>query len=112
MLTKTFYFDYSLYNSIFLGRKENSNMIFKNRRSELQIAYELINLANKKECKKTHLMYRTNLSYVHFIKYLNFLTTKGMIAEKQNNSEGRIYYVTDKGKKFIDEFKNVLDLIE
>lgn len=87
-------------------------MIFKNRRNELQIVYELVSLAYKQECKKTHLMYKTNLSYVHFTKYLDFLITKGILAERDNNSNGTTYYVTDKGKKFVEEFKNVLDIIE
>ena len=57
-------------------------------------------------------MYQTNLSYNHFIKYMNFLLKKGLLDQKPGNPIGKVYYVTEKGKKFIKKFKNVIDLIE
>ena len=87
-------------------------MRLKNRRSELVIIYDLLSLLEKQELKKTHLMYKTNLSYTHFVKYLKYLLKKEFIAERETgNPIGKVYYITNQGKKFIKEFKNVLDLL-
>jgi predicted transcriptional regulator len=86
-------------------------MIFQNRRGEMEILNEMLHIALTEE-KKTHLMYKTNLSYTVCCTYLNFLLEKGLLASKQGNPTGKIYYVTEKGKRFIDEFKDVYDLLQ
>lgn len=43
---------------------------------------------------------------------MNFLLKKGFLDEKPGNPIGKVYYVTEKGKKFIKRFKNVIDLME
>lgn len=57
-------------------------------------------------------MYQTNLCYNHFVKYMDFLLDKGFLAEKPGNPVGKVYYISEKGKHFINIFKNVLDLME
>jgi len=87
-------------------------MRLKNRRSELIIINDLLSLLEQEELKKTHLMYKTNLSYSHFVKYLDYLLKKELIGIKETgNPIGKVYYITNQGKKFIKEFKNVLDLL-
>ena len=56
-------------------------------------------------------MYQTNLCYNHFIKYLDFLLKNEFLGQKQGNPVGKVYFITDKGKRFVEDFKNVLKLI-
>ena len=87
-------------------------MLFSDKRNEMQILYELLLLAKKRPINKTRLMYQTNLSYNHFIKYLNYMLKYQFLFKKQGNPVGSIYYIGEKGKKFIDTFKNVLDSLD
>ena len=87
-------------------------MLFSDKRNEMQILYELLLLAKKRPINKTRLMYQTNLSYNHFIKYLNYMLKYQFLLKKQGNPVGSIYYIGEKGKKFIDTFKNVLDSLD
>ena len=57
-------------------------------------------------------MYQTNLCYSHFIKYMDFLLEKGLLGKRLGNPVGKMYYATEKGEKFIEEFKNVLVLMK
>jgi len=57
-------------------------------------------------------MYQTNLCYNHFMRYMDFLLDNGFLGEKPGNPVGKVYFVTEKGERFIEEFKNVLALME
>ena len=56
-------------------------------------------------------MYKTNLCYNHFIKYVNFLLEKKLLEVKSGNPTGNIYYTTEKGKKLIENIKNELEIM-
>ena len=77
----------------------------------MEIINELLVLA-KEDINKTRLMYQTNLCYNHFIKYMDFLLDNEFLGEKVGNPVGKVYYITEKGEKFVEVFKNVLDLME
>jgi len=85
-------------------------LIFKNKRSELEIIDQMLISAGE-DVKKTRLMYQTNLCYNHFLEYMDFLLEKGFLGVKVTNPRGTFYYITDKGKKFLESIKNVLDLL-
>ena len=82
-------------------------MIFRNKRSELEIIDQILSLATE-DIKKTPLMYQTNLCYNLFNEYMGFLLEKEFLGVKECNPIGKIYYTTEKGKKFIENIKNVL----
>ncbi len=83
-------------------------MIFENKRSEIEIIGKILSTA-KTKAKKTHMMYNTNLCYTHFIEYMDFLLEKNFIKSENGNPSGKIYSLTDKGEKFLDNINNVLD---
>lgn len=85
--------------------------MFKNKRSELEIISQMLSTANK-EIKKTRLMYKTNMCYVHFTEYMNFLLEKEFLGVKKFNPVGNIYYTTEKGKNFLESIKSVLDQVK
>jgi predicted transcriptional regulator len=76
-------------------------MIFYNKRSELEIIYELLSLSEE-DIKKTSLMYRANLCYTLFNKYLEFLLDKELLTTRSNNWEGKTFLITDKGRNVLD----------
>lgn len=84
-------------------------MIFKNKRSEIEIIDEILTTAQQ-EPKKTCLLYKTNLCYTHFTEYLDFLLEKDFIDIKNGFHSSHTYYVTEKGEKFLDSIENVIQL--
>lgn len=51
--------------------------------------------------KKTHIMYGANLSYVLLTRYLNDALNAGLVNEHSSN-----YVITEKGKVFLETFKD------
>jgi len=76
-------------------------LIVNDKRSETEIIYELLFTAQT-DIKKTHLMYKTNMTYSQLNKYLGFMLKKGLLKEKEIASNGKIFYTTDKGKKVLE----------
>jgi len=86
-------------------------LLFKNKRSESEIIYQILSLATRKDLRKTHLMYKTNLCYNHFLEYLDFLLEKKLLEAKSGNPTGSVYYTTEKGKKLLETIKNALEIM-
>jgi len=57
--------------------------------------------------RKTRIMYQTNLNYAQLKNYLNFLTSKNLLAHK---SDG--YVTSDKGQRFLEAFALVNDVLD
>ena len=87
---------------------EKKDMIFGNKRSESEILSEILFTAER-DAKKTQLLYKANISYTHFIKYLNFLIEKDFIEAKNVNQIGTVYHTTEKGEHFLTNINNVLE---
>ena len=82
-------------------------MIFNNKRSESEIIFELLSSAQE-DIKKTRLMYKVNMTYTQFTKYLDFLLEKDLIIEKNSNSDGKMYCVTQSGKELLEPINIML----
>ena len=83
-------------------------MIFGNKRSELEIVYQILSLAQS-DIKKTRLMYQTNLCYSHFLEYMDYLMEKEFLDVKYGNPVGRVYYTTEKGQQLLQHISTVLN---
>jgi len=86
------------------------NMIFNNKRSELEIVAEILSTALK-ETKKTRLMYQTNLCNSHFKGYIDFLLKKRLLMMQEGNPR-KYYITTGKGEKLLADIMNVLSQIQ
>ena len=82
-------------------------MIFGNKRSESEIIAQIL-FSAEEDAKKTQLLYKSNISYTHFLKYFNFLLDKQFIEVKNGNSIGKVYHTTEKGEHFLENINNVL----
>jgi predicted transcriptional regulator len=63
------------------------------------------------EIKPTHLLYKSNLSHQRMKVYLKELLDKNMIKE-ENKKKKTIYELTDTGRKFIQNFKQMKEFTE
>ena len=86
-------------------------MILTHKRNELQIMFDLLNLAKENPTTKTRFIYQTNLSYTLFIKYLMFLVEHEFLLEQKKDTIKRVYTTTSKGKEFLKEFQDILDVL-
>jgi predicted transcriptional regulator len=83
-------------------------MVLKNR-SRVEILYDIISAA-KPSSKKTHLMYKGNLSYQQLDLYLNFILQNGLLEERFID-DTRLYCITQKGMQFLTLFDDMHNLI-
>lgn len=78
-----------------------SELAVPNRRTSLMIMMELLKNIDE-PIKLTHVLYRTNLSYLRVRKYLDLLIT--MELAKEVVEEHRVFVITEKGKHFLRIF--------
>jgi len=79
----------------------------KASRPKVQIMAEMLSLCREPQCK-THVMYKTNLSWKMLQKYLIHLESLGFLEIQQ---KPRKYVTTQKGLQFVDRWKGVIDLL-
>ncbi len=63
--------------------------------------------------RKTHIMYRANLSYDQLNEYLNFLLDNGLIEKEADvEYEGAIIYkVSSKGRQFLERYSQLQEIL-
>lgn len=61
--------------------------------------------------KKTHIMYRANMSYEQVLLYLSELIEKRFIAQ-DDSQEGVVYRTTDKGREFLIYYNRLTEFLE
>ena len=81
------------------------------RRSKYEIIYDILGVLQKKggPVKPTHVLYGGNLSYDRLKKYMQELEENGLI-EKASHDGKTVYRLTEKGYKFLSEYKKVKEL--
>jgi len=80
-------------------------VLTRTKRNRLETLNAILT-TSAKGVKKTHIMYRANLSHQQLEKFLEFLTSKGLLVK-----EGNYYNTTNKGLIFIEEFGKIQSLM-
>ena len=77
------------------------------RRSKIEIINDILIAIQEKggRIKPTHLLYKSNLSHEKMKQYVEELINKKMVEEEL--VDGKYYIITNKGRKYIDEFKKI-----
>ena len=75
-------------------------MSMRKNRNTLEIVAHMLEAAAK-ECKKTHIMYKSNLSYVLLKKYLDLVMSNGLLTY---DTITQTYRTTHKGLTYIREY--------
>jgi len=74
---------------------------FGNRRSRIEVIIDILSEALN-GANKTRLMYRCNLNFARFNRYLRDMLDAGLIKCEDSNPEGILLYkTTDKGRELL-----------
>ena len=84
-------------------------MIYKNRRSEIEILDTILSEATT-EVKKTRLLYIANVCYAQFSDYFDFLLAQGFLSLVKDDPAQKTYMITDRGRSFHDSIKSILSM--
>ncbi len=77
-------------------------------RSQMRIYVDIMRVVQREgnDAKPTRILYGANLSHDRLTKYLEELTSRGVIEETQNDDE-RHYRLSQKGIEFLNEFRRM-----
>lgn len=81
----------------------------RSHRGRFDIIADILSASSKEGVRKTHIMYRCNLSFKQLKSYLGFLIEKGLlhaIAQNDGSNPGLIE-ITGKGKQFLKAYNGL-----
>ncbi|MCS7119376.1 MAG: winged helix-turn-helix domain-containing protein [Archaeoglobaceae archaeon] len=86
----------------------------KEKRERLEIIYDILRIiaSQGNSILPTPLLRFSNLSTQNFNRYMGELVEKGFVREVFDEGGRKYYTLTDKGFKFIEKYRKILDLIE
>jgi len=81
-------------------------------RSRIDIIANILHVSDG-GAKKTHIMYKCNLSFRQLHTYLNLLIDRKLLRKVGKNESRRqeLYETTSKGKAFLQSYKNIKALL-
>src|SRR5581483_4861407 len=82
----------------------------KNNRGKIQIMGDVLSLATS-GIKKTHIMYRGNLSYEQVHLYLCELMERRLLTQ-DTTPEGLVYRTTERGREFLGHYNRLIEYLE
>ena len=82
----------------------------KNNRGKIQIMGDVLALATS-GIRKTHIMYKANLSYEQVYLYLEELIGKRLIAQDVS-PDAVVYRTTEKGREFLHYYTRLVEFLE
>jgi len=80
----------------------------KSNRGKIEIMADILSLSTS-GIRKTHIMYRANLSYEQILYYLNELLNKALMVQDIDGTH-ITYRTTDKGREFLNCFSELCEL--
>jgi predicted transcriptional regulator len=83
----------------------------KNNRGKIQIMGDVLALGTS-GIKKTHIMYRANLSYEQVHLYLGELIAKSLIVQDVSSPDGIMYRTTERGREFLQYYTRLTEFLE
>jgi len=81
-------------------------------RSRIDIIANILGVSGE-GAKKTHIMYRCNLSFRQLHAYLNLLVDRKLLRKvvRKESSRQELYETTSKGKAFLQAYKGIKALL-
>ena len=77
------------------------------KRTKLEVTKDLLEILGKgRKVKKTHLIYKANLSNNSIKPYLDGIIKNGLIVEVKENGKN-IFMISEKGVAFLEEFNKI-----
>ena len=83
------------------------------KRERLEIIHDILKaiLDKGNSARPTHILYKSNLSHQMLTEYLTELIAKGFLVEKSDKRMSKQYELTDKGFKYLQEYKIITNFI-
>jgi predicted transcriptional regulator len=84
------------------------------KRSRLEIIKDILKIIqnSNNSIKQTPLLRKSNVSSSKFREYFLELLEKGFVIESKNKYDEKIVSLTEKGFKFLEEYKTIINFIE
>ena len=84
------------------------------KRDKLQVIYDILRAIQMKNnlIKRTHILYKANLSHQMLDLYLNDLIERGLVVETVKKKNTRLYSLTDKGYAYLNKYKMVTNFMD
>jgi predicted transcriptional regulator len=83
-------------------------------RSKVDIVYDILVSAMGAGAKKTHILYKANISSTQVESYFSALLAHNLLAKATDIEGNNIYRTTEKGRKFVeccDELRSLIGLV-
>jgi predicted transcriptional regulator len=79
--------------------------VFENgkKRSNIEICFDIL-ITARKDVKKSHIVYKTNLNFKVLKKYLALLRRSGLIKGPTKNN---LFKTTEKGSRFLNNYREL-----
>jgi predicted transcriptional regulator len=84
----------------------------RNTRGKMQILANIIELCTMGQKRKTHIIYKSNLSGKQGQHYIDVLLTKGLISKDLSDDISGVYRTTQKGREYLSHYYRMIQLIE
>ena len=83
------------------------------RRTRTQIYLDILRAVQQKDgrIKKTHIVYKANLTHSRLKEYMDHLTDMGFIERKKSGHQ-TFFSITDEGKRFLSEVNKLKKISE
>lgn len=81
------------------------------KRNRLEIIRDILDVIRNKngKIKPTHILYKSNLSYLMMEEYLSELIEKGFVLEEKTKENSKTYRVTEKGLSYLEKYNMIAD---
>jgi predicted transcriptional regulator len=81
------------------------------RRTKTQIYIDILRSIHKEngEMKKTHIVYKANLTHKRLDEYMDFLISKGFVREKKDGRQ-MFYEITERGLRFLGQVNRLREI--
>ena len=85
----------------------------KEKRDRMQIVHDILQAIVDKQgkIKPTHLLYKSNLSHGRLMHYVQDLVDKDLV-KKDFDDSSTFYIITDKGLKFLAEYRRMREFTD
>ena len=79
-------------------------------RSRIGVYLDILDSLNEGPAIATHIVQRTNLSYDHFVEYIEELV-RSELVEIEESHNNRYFSLTSKGRTFLGHMKNAEEVL-
>ncbi len=83
----------------------------KGKRETLELIHDILLVVQKGKVKRTHVMYKANLSPKMLDSYLKDLIERELVME-YISEKNKTYSLAEKGFKYLQEYKVIVDFVD